>query len=357
MSSEVAGYADSNHVYVFTPTIAGIASSPTAGWTFGARYLVDVVSAASVDIVSTASRRWEEVRHAASLDGGYRFGDWGVTGNANVSDEPDYVSIGASGAVSRDLLDKNLTLSLGYNHRHDIIGRRDTSFDVFSRKLDINGIKGGLTIVADRATLVTVVTDLIFENGDPSKPYRYVPMFAPGVAETIPKGASIDFVNQTRLSARVLEQLPLSRTRYVVAGKLAHRFGTTTLRLEERGYTDSWGLRATTTDALVLFDFARRAEIGPHLRFHAQAPVDFWQRAYVARGLDFPAIRTGDRELGPLMHLTAGGTARFFLGRAEDPRTWILGIDGGVTSTHYFDDLYITSRLAGLGSLSLEVGF
>ena len=41
-SSELGTYADTNHVFVFTPTIAGTVAKPTAGWSLGGRYLVDV---------------------------------------------------------------------------------------------------------------------------------------------------------------------------------------------------------------------------------------------------------------------------------------------------------------------------
>lgn len=355
-STEVAGYADTNHVFVVTPSIGATATSPTAGWTASAHYLVDVVSAASVDIVSTASRRWEEVRHAANVDGAYKPNELGFSAGADISDEPDYVSITGKAAVQHDFLEKNLTLLLGYAYRHDTIGRSGTSFDVFSRTLNIHGFKLGSTFVLDRSTILSVIGDLGLESGDSSKPYRYVPMFAPGTA--VPKGASVDYVNANRLSARVLEQLPTARTRYSIAARLAHRWTTTTLRLDERLYTDSWGLRTTTTDAQAFFDVGERVELGPHVRLHAQAPVDFWQRAYVIQnGNDFPAIRTGDRELGPLVNVTGGGSLRVLLGSPGDLRSWVVGFDFGVTSTHYLDDLYITSRLAGIGSLSLEVGF
>src|SRR6478752_6611925 len=66
-STEVSAYQDSDHVGVLTPTIAGSVESPTGGWSAHGRYLVDAVSAASVDIVSTASRRWKEIRHAGTL--------------------------------------------------------------------------------------------------------------------------------------------------------------------------------------------------------------------------------------------------------------------------------------------------
>ena len=42
----------------------------------------------------------------------------------------------------------------------------------------------------------------------------------------------------------------------------------------------------------------RRFILWPHLRFHAQNSVSFWQRAYTATSSgDLPALRTGDREL------------------------------------------------------------
>jgi hypothetical protein len=355
-SSEIAGYADTDHVFVVSPTVAGTVSNPTAGWSLNGRYLVDVVSAASVDIVSTASRRWEEVRHVGTVGGLYKPSTFGVGANADVSIEPDYQSYTFSGSVQQDLLDKNLTLLLGYEHGHDISGRGSTPFSVFSKKIDRNAFKGGLTVVLDKATLLSAVADVTIENGDTSKPYRYVPMFAPGV--DVARGASIDVVNQLRLPARVLEQLPTSRNRYSMAGHLAHRFDHSTLRLSERLYTDSWGLDASSTDLRFIFDLSERVDLGPHLRFHAQSPVVFWQRAYtLSPGVDYPALRTGDRELGPLMNFTGGGALHVAVGPARHPRAWVLGLDLNVTETRYLDDIYISQRLSTVGALSVEAEF
>ncbi len=355
-STQLAGYADSDHVYVVSPTIAGNLSNPTAGWSVDGRYLVDVVSAASVDIVSTASRRWEEVRHVGSLGGLYKPGAWGIGGNADVSIEPDYQSYTFAGSVQRDLFDKNATLLLGYEHAHDVSGRSGTPFSVFSRKIDHDAFKAGATFVLDRSTILSTVGDLVVERGDTSKPYRYVPMFAPGV--DVAKGASVVAVDQLRLPARVLEQLPTARTRYALAGHLAHRFARSTLRVDERLYTDSWGLRATTTDARLIVDLSERTDLGPHLRFHAQTPVVFWQRAYVMQPtLDFPSLRTGDRELGPLTALTAGASLHVAVGSAQRPRAWVLGFELNGTETQYLDALYIKSRLSLISVLSLEAEF
>jgi hypothetical protein len=350
---EYGQYADTDHVFVETPSISGTVSDPIRGWSVGGQYLVDVVSAASVDIVSTASRRWTEVRQEGGVQASYKPETFGAQANATVSDEPDYLSLSAGGAITQDLANKNATWLLGYAYGHDVAGRSGTPFSVFSHVIARNAFTGTLTLVLSPSTIATFIGDVILENGDQSKPYRYIPLFAPGTQ--VPLGAPIDLVNSLRVSARPLEQLPLSRTRYALTARLAHRMRLATLRLEERGYADSWLMFATTTDARLLFDLGTRVEMGPHLRLHAQSAVDFWQRAYVyGPGFQYPALRTGDRELGPLINGTAGGSIRIGIGSDQTPTSWVLGFDLNATTTQYLDDLYITNRISAIGGVTLE---
>jgi hypothetical protein len=355
-STEIATYADSDHVYVFTPSIAGSLANVVAGWSVHARYLVDVVSAASADVVSTASPPFLEARQAGTFDAAYKPRTFGVAANGAVSVEPDYTSVVGGATITQELLGKNLTLLFGYSHMHDIAGRSGTPFSVFSRTLDRDAFKGGATIVVDRATVLAFVADVMVEYGDPSKPYRYVPLFAPSTA--VPIGASISLVNQLRLSERALEQLPLTRDRFALTMRWAHRLHRSTMRFDERAYVDTWGLKSTMTDARWFFDLGPRVEVGPHTRFYAQTPVDFWQRAYVLQpGLTYPALRTGNRELGPLVNVTGGASFLAALGSDLLPRTWVLRLDFDMTSTQYLDDIYLTQRLSGVGSISLEGSF
>ncbi len=352
--SELATYADNDHVFVVSPSIVGSVSKPASGWSVSGSYLVDVVSAASVDIVSTASRRFVETRQAGGLNGAYQLGKLGLSANGSVSIEPDYAAYAGGGSVNYDLFDKNFTALLAYYHGYDIAGRHDTPWNVWNHQINTDGVKLGGTIILDRATYIAIVGDLILENGDTSKPYRYVPMFAPGTVVT--RGESIANVNRDRLSARALEQLPTDRQRYALSARFGHRFGWATLRLDERLYTDAWGLRATTTDGRFIVTPTRRLEVGPHVRLHAQGPVDFWQRAYTMRtGLDFPALRTGDRELGPLVNITGGATARVLVGPRDDPRRFVLGLDANLTSTSYLDDIYISQRTSEVIALIVEM--
>ncbi len=351
-SSETAEYADTDHVFVTTPSLTASVAKPTAGWSVNGSYLVDVVSAASVDIVSTASRRWQEARQAGTLEAAYKRGAVGVSANGAVSFEPDYSSWAAGLIATQDLLEKNLTLLAGYDHERDVAGRAGTPFSVFSRTIETDRVKAGITLILDRATTGSALFDMEFVNGDTSSPYRYVALFAPGTS--VPAGASIDAVNALRLSERAIEEVPLSRSRYALTLSLAHRFHASTIRLEERLYDDTWDLLAQTSDARWLVDLGRRVELGPHVRVHDQTGASFWERTYVLRpGFNYPAYRTGDRQLGPLVNLTGGGSLRVGVGSARDPMAWTLGLDFEATYSRYFDDLYLTDRVATLGALTI----
>jgi Protein of unknown function (DUF3570) len=356
-SFEVAAYRDSDHVTVLTPSVAGVIENVTTGASISGRYLVDVVSAASVDVVSTASRKWTEVRHAGSVAGAYKPKNFGVQISGSSSSEPDYFAYNIAAQMIGDFDEKNTSLTAGYGFGHDTIGRADTPFAVFSRELTRGSFNGGVTQVIDKATIAALGMDLVIERGDQSKPYRYIPMFSSAEALNVPKGASIDYVNAHRLVERPLEQLPLARNRFAFSGRVAHRFDTSTLRASERFYTDNWSLHASTTDVRWIWDVGTRFAIGPHARFHIQTPVSFWKRAYVAGappGFDLPELRTGDRELGPLFTLTGGGAVKWFLGSASDPRAWAIGVEGDGMYTSFLDDLYVSSRGAFLGTMIVE---
>jgi hypothetical protein len=365
VSLETAFYTDSDHVTVFSPSVAASIENVTQGVSLHGSYLVDVVSAASVDIVSTASQRWHEIRNAGSLEAEYKPHEFGVSIGGSGSAEPDYVSYGAGIAATQDLNEKNTTLLLGYGYSHDLAGRHGvhgaaTPFSVYSRALERGTFNAGVTQVIDRATVLSVAADAVIENGDQSKPYRYIPMFTPGVAAQAPVGATIAWVNENRLPERPLEQLPLSRQRFAVTGRLGHRFSTSTLRLEERLYRDSWELVASTTDARWIFDVGRRFTLWPHARLNVQSAVNFWQRAYTSiqegstGSFNLPEYRTGDRELGPLRTITGGGGARFLLGPNAEPDLWSITFAADVMHSSFLNDLYLTSSTGTILSLTFE---
>lgn len=349
-SAEVSGYYDSDHVFVVTPAVGASARVPDAGWSANGSYLVDIVSAASVDIVSAASPRWTELRHAATLAAEYKPGVLGGSAHGSVSTEPDYVSLAVGAAGTYDFARRNVTLSVGYTYEHDTAGRIGTPFSIYALRLNRHLLRASAEIIMDRATTLTPAVEAVLESGNQEKPYRWLPLFERGVASSVPVGASVDEVNRLRLPGRVSEHVPDNRQRFAASARLAHRFDDSTLVLWDRAYLDSWGLLASTTDLRWVFELSRRWSIWPHARFHDQSAVSFWRRAYVGSvssgRVVVPEYRSGDRELSPLWSATLGPGVQWDIG-GDEPRSTTLSLEIEGTYTSFRNALYIDHRWAG----------
>ena len=164
-------------------------------------------------------------------------------------------------ALTADLNDKLITPRLGANYNHDSIGRGPNNF---ISTLDTTELEGGVTLVLSPTSLLLVSATRQFERGDQSKPYRYVPMFDPTtVAPYIPAGASVDLVNRVRLPVRPDRAAPARRATATPSGRASRTASRgATLRIEQRLYTDSWALKATTTDGRYVIDLGRHLGSG-----------------------------------------------------------------------------------------------
>ncbi|MBX3222137.1 MAG: DUF3570 domain-containing protein [Labilithrix sp.] len=358
---EMSGYTDSINVHVLTPAVQGSVASPTAGWNVGANYLVDVVTAASPDVVSTASRRFHDVRHVLGLTGGYKPGRFGAQAFANYSEERDYISRTLGLVATGDFADKQITPALGYSYTWDTIGRAGTSYDVFARPFDTHEVTAGSTFILSPASLLVLGGGVAFESGDQSKPYRYIPIFEPGVS--VPVGASIDEVNRNRLPAKPLEQLPLDRQRFSLSGRYIVRIGgRSTLRIEERLYRDTWAITSSSTDARYMMDLNARLRVWPHLRVHAQNGTSFYNRVYGATlnsdgSATIPRFRTNDRELSPMIGITGGGGVRYALTDPGGKFQLAVFSSADMLFNYYINTLFIRTRFAGYGTIGLEADF
>jgi hypothetical protein len=222
-----------------------------------------------------------------------------------------------------------------------------------------------MELILDPLTLISFSVDGIFESGDQSKPYRYVPLFRAADVSLVPRGAPVDVVNALRLPGRVSEHLPETRTRIAVSGRVAQRLSGSTLILSERLYADSWGLKASTTDLRFVADLSRRFFLWTHLRGHVQSGVSFWKRAYTASFDDpanpgvfsVPALRTGDREQAPLSAATFGAGTRWNVGPATRLNAWSLVFQADMFTTFFNDALFVQTRQGYLGVFQVEGEF
>lgn len=358
---DMSAYTDSMNVHVLSPAVRGSLVSPTQGWNVGASYLIDVVTAASPDVVSTASRRFHDLRHAVGVNGGYKPGRFGAQLYANYSTERDYISRTIGGAVSGDFVDKQFTPTAGYSYTWDTIGRTGTDYDIFGKPFNIHELSLGATTILTPTSLFVFGGGVQLESGDQSKPYRYIPIFEPGVNPGV--GASPEEVNRGRLAAKPLEQLPLDRQRYSVAVRYVSRVrSNATLRLEERLYMDSWGTKGSTTDLRYLVDMTSRFRVWPHVHFHVQNGTGFYNRVYGATlnsdgSATIPAFRTTDRELSPMLGGTLGGGARLALTDPGMKSQIAIFASGDALYNQYFNSLYATNRIAFYGTVGVEADF
>lgn len=364
---DTSAYTDTNYVNVFSPGINFSVTSPTSGWNAGGHYILDVVSAASPDIISTASPPFYESRHAGGISGGYKPGLYGVQATSNVSREPDYLSLSAGIAGTAELNDKLITPRIAYSFSYDTVSRGPGN-----PLHDVTPYKGifknhefdlGVTFVLSPTSIILVGMSMQFERGDQSKPYRYVPMFDPdNVAPFIPVGATVDLVNRTRLPVRPTEQLPNERDRFAVGARYNKRIGNGTFRIDERLYYDTWGTKASTTDSRYMVDLSKHLRVWPHMRLNLQsAASSFYQLAYSAvrdqQGILVPLFRTGDRELAPMVTVTAGGGTRIGLGAPEGEVQYGITIVGDVMYSRFFNSLFVTTRTGVYGTVAFDVEF
>ncbi|MFO0611717.1 MAG: DUF3570 domain-containing protein [Polyangiaceae bacterium] len=354
VSVEFSGYADDNATEVLSPSTHFEIANGLSKWGVGATLMVDVVTSASTDIVATASPKWTDVRTAPSLDGYFKVGDTTISLGGGVSVESDFVAADGSAGVAVDLVAKTITPSFTYSFGYNLGGRRGTPYDIYQRVMQAHTFQGGVTFVLDKATILVPTFTASLEFGDSAKPYRWLPTFAPGTELT--PGESVADVNAKRLDFEVEERLPQERQRYAVSALLAHRFTKTTLRLDERLYADSWSMVASTTDFMLPIDVGEVLRLWPHARLNVQSGVAFWQLGYSAKvtaaGVAVTGLRSGDRELGPLLGLSFGGGVKI---AASDAIS--LGLAADAVYTRFFDALYLTDRWAGFGAATFDAEF
>ncbi len=358
-STEVSAYTDTDAVNVLSPTVSGAVMDELAGWSIGASYLVDAVSAASVDIVSTASNHWVERRHVGAGSVNFKAGPVAVALSGGFSSEPDYLSLGGGGVISFELAEKNVMPFIGGSYGHELVGRTGDPMDAW-QELNKVSIKTGVTFVVNRSTIASLTFDEVLERGYLAKPYRYLPVVAPGEGAQVPAGASVDLVKSLN-EYSVAENVPRERNRSALAGRLAYRSGIATFRGDERFYYDNWGLLATTTDVHEYIDLGSRVVVWPHLRAHLQRGVFFWRRILEqipnpVGPAGIPTYRAGDRELGPLYTLTGGFGIKVRL-NADIKAPWTLSFQLDGIYTRYLDAVYISERRAVFGALGLEAMF
>ncbi len=238
----------------------------------------DIITAASVDMISGASPSFQDIREEVGFLSTYD--QAGLAGHAGYtySTEHDTHTHTMTVGGSKELLSRNLTLALAYGLGLDRLGsvREPEAMwhDRTSHRLDAT-----VTQVLSPTAIVSAAYTMQQIEGFQSSPYRLVPL--------VPHDSTQWLKSQAQW---VAERHPTSRGRHgftLEGRKAVGRW--LTLRALYRGYLDTWAVRSNTGEVGATFDLGHGWEIGLFERLYWQSNASFYRsmysvdRAYITR--------------------------------------------------------------------------
>jgi len=325
-------YADDDRVTVYSPSASATTLGPR-DVALDAAVTIDAVSAASIDVVSTASPyAFHEERVEGALGVAVPVARLHrARARATVSHERDYRALRLSAGWRGELAARNVTLDVTFTAGFDTVGRAgDPSF---ARDRREHRLAVALTQITDPRGYADVVVEAADQRGYLANPYRFVAIEMPtGPAYTLP------------------ERVPDERT--AIAGLVRVRRALAAADFAHADYRlsrDTWGITSHTASARwtrALSD--DEILVGVELRGYLQDAARF-HRARYAGDAGAPPWRTRDRSLGAMASLTAGAVAE-----AVTPwRELRLSVSAAWVRFRWFDDPDQAERDALIASVGL----
>ena len=290
-----------------------------------ANYYVDMVSSASIDVITTASPYTEE-RKQWSLGMDYLRGNTTISVNYVSSVESDFDATTYSFSVSQDMFGDLTTLTLSYALGDDIVG--DSTDPTFERENDRQHYGVGLTQILTRNMIAAMNFEVITDEGFLNNPYRSVRYADPGSA--LGYGFEAELYPNTRTSTAVG-----LRAKYYLPYRAA-------IEGEFRYFTDTWGIDGTTASLSYIHPMGPWT-FSAKFRYHDQTGADFFSDLFSRS--EATNFRGRDKELSELTSNTLKlGASYEFIGGAEGWRfikkaSVTASIDLLTVDYHEFRDL------------------
>ena len=252
-----------------------------------AGYYLDMVSSASIDVVTTASPYSEE-RSEYGLGFEYLRGKTTYDLGFSSSKEDDYEASTARFSISQDMFSDLTTVSLSFARGWDKVYRQGD--EAFSEKADRRVYGIDISQVATRHLIVGLSWDTVTEEGYLNSPYRSVRYLDPASAS----GYSYE-----------PERYPGTRTGSAVALRARYNFPYRfALHGEYRYYADDWDIRAHTLEVGYTHGFADRWIVEARYRYHTQEGADFYSDLFPRS--NFQDYLARDKELSTMSSQTFG---------------------------------------------------
>ncbi len=263
-------------------------------------YYVDMVSSASIDVITTASPYTEE-RTQWSLGMDYLRGNTTMRVNYTESVESDFDAKSYSLSVSQDMFGDLTTLTLSYGLGDDLVRKSDDA--TFERPLDRQIYGVGLTQILTKNLISSLNVETVTEEGFLNNPYRVVRYADPLSA------LGYSFEPELYPNTRTTTAIGL-RARYFLPYRAA-------IEGEFRWFTDTWDIEAVTAAVSYIHPWGDWTFTGK-LRWHDQTAAHFYRDIF-ARSEE-TNFRGRDKELSPLTSYTLKMQAAYeFISDDGDP--------------------------------------
>jgi hypothetical protein len=249
-------------------------------------YYADIVSNASIDVVTTASP-YRETRNEFGLGGDYVVRDSVITLAASRSMEPDYIANAVNLDVSTDTFGGMTTVGLGYTYGWDDVGKKGEGFfDTANHER----YRLGVSQILSPRWIANANFEVVSDNGFLGSPYRVALVFGAAVPENLPR---------TRTS-RTLQ--------FRVVGEVAP---TVSVRAEYRYFWDNWEVTAHTFGIGGTTRFGERWLVDAYARYYRQdGALYFSNNATVET-----KYITRNRQLSDFNSVTAGAKVTYAIKR------------------------------------------
>lgn len=257
---------------------------------FTGQYYVDSVSAASVDVLATASPYTEE-RDEYTVGVDYLHEDAIMSLGYTNSSENDYEANTVYFSVSQEFFGGMSTITMGYANGWDDVGR--VGNETFSEQADRRNYQLGLSQVLTRNSLLGIDLEVVSDEGFLQNPYRQNRYVDPNDPTS--------FLYQP-------ERYPETRTSTSIATRALYYLPyRASIRGEYRYFTDSWGIDAHTVELAYVHGVNARWTLEGSVRYYTQDAADFYSDLFPFENSQTHLAR--DKELSTLSGTTLAAGA------------------------------------------------
>jgi hypothetical protein len=249
-----------------------------------ANYYVDMISSASIDVITTASP-YKEERTQYSFSGDYLRGNTTISAGITDSTESDFDSRTYNLSLSQDMFGQLTTLTLSYAYGDDTVGRSDDDSFIRDNTRQHYGI--GLTQILTRNMIAALNFEVITDEGFLNNPYRSVRYLDPN------NSVGFSFEPELYPGTRTTNAIGI-RAKYYLPYRAA-------IEAQYRFFSDTWDIVSHTASIAYTHPWRDYVFIAKY-RYHDQTGAHFFKDIFSRS--EATNFRGRDKELSPLQSST-----------------------------------------------------